>query len=213
MLSDLALKAAGHAGNNWLVMGPWRHSQVNREGRSLGPFQWEGDTAAQYREQMVMPLFEQYLRDKPAATLPAATIYNTAENRWDRFANWPLACQGCATGLTPLYLQAGGGLGFGKATTGGDSYVADPAKPVPHLPRPVNFNDGRWGDWLVQDQRFADGRPDVMTYRSPVLTKAVRVSGPPVADLWAKTTGTDGDFVVKVIDVFPAENEIGRAHV
>ena len=84
--------------------------------------------------------------------------------------------------------------------------MSDPAKPVPHLPRPVNFEDGRWGDWLVQDQRFADGRPDVMTYRTPVLTKAVRVSGPPIADIWAKTTGTDGDFVVKLIDVYPAEN-------
>ena len=201
------LKAKGKLGNNFLVMGPWRHSQVNREGRSLGPFEWNGDTAAQFRDDMVLPLFNQYLKDGPAVTLPAATIYNTAENHWDRFQQWPLACaEGCGKGLTPIYLQAGGGLGFDSATTGGDSYVADPAKPVPHLPRPVNFGDGRWGEWLVQDQRFADGRPDVLTYRTPVLAKAVRVSGPPVADLWAKTTGTDGDFVVKVIDVYPAEN-------
>nr|WP_217429825.1 CocE/NonD family hydrolase [Sphingomonas bacterium] len=201
-----ALKAAGKGGNNWLVMGPWRHSQVNRVGYELGPFKWEGDTAAQYRDTMVLPLFEHYLRDQPMPTLPAATIYNTGENHWDRFADWPLACQGCAKALTPLYLQAGGGLGFEHAATGGDAYVADPAKPVPHLPRPVNFEDGRWGDWLVQDQRFADGRPDVMTYRSPVLTRAVRVAGPPVADLWARTTGTDGDFVVKVIDQYPDVN-------
>ena len=202
-----ALKAKGKLGNNFLVMGPWRHSQVNREGRSLGPFQWNGDTAAQFREDMVLPFFNQYLKDGPPANLPAAAIYNTAENHWDRFAQWPLACeQGCAKGLTPVYLQAGGGLGFDKAGAGGDSYVSDPAKPVPHLPRPVNFNDGRWGDWLVQDQRFADGRPDVLTYQTPALTKAVRVSGPPIADLWAKTTGTDGDFIVKVIDVYPAEN-------
>ncbi|WP_425228332.1 CocE/NonD family hydrolase [Sphingomonas sp.] len=202
-----ALKAHGHLGNNMLVMGPWRHSQINREGRSLGPFQWNGDTAMQFREEMVMPLFRQYLEDGPPANLPAAAIYNTAENHWDRFQQWPLACEtGCAAGLTPLYLQAGGGAGFDRAVAGGDSYVADPAKPVPHLPRPVNFNDGRWGDWLVQDQRFADGRPDVMTYQTPVLTAPVRVSGPPIADIWAKTTGTDADFVVKVIDVFPATN-------
>ncbi len=202
-----ALKAAGKIGNNFLVMGPWRHSQVNREGRSLGPFQWNGDTAAQFREQMVLPLFDQYLKDGPAANLPAAAIYNTGENHWDRFADWPLACaQGCAAPLTPMYLQADGGLSATKGASGGDAYVADPAKPVPHLPRPVTFNDGRWGDWLVSDQRHADGRPDVMTYTTPVLTQSVRVSGAPIADLYAATTGTDGDFVVKVIDVFPAGN-------
>jgi uncharacterized protein len=202
-----ALRAKGKLGNNFLVMGPWRHSQINREGRSLGPFQWNGDTAAQFREEMVLPFFDQHLKDGPPANLPAAAIYNTGLNRWERFADWPLACEnGCAGPLTPLYLQANGGLGFERATTGGDSYVADPAKPVPHLPRPVNFNDGRWGDWLVQDQRFADGRPDVMTYRTPVLTQAVRVAGAPIADIWAKTTGTDGDVVVKLIDVHPAEN-------
>ncbi|MCP3736240.1 CocE/NonD family hydrolase [Sphingomonas sp. RP10(2022)] len=202
-----ALKAKGKTGNNFLVMGPWRHSQINREGRSLGPFQWNGDTAAQFREQMVLPLFDQYLKDGPAANLPQAAIYNTGENHWDRLANWPLACEsGCAAPLKPIYLQADGGLGFDKGAPGGDAYVSDPAKPVPHLPRPVNFNDGRWGDWLVSDQRHADGRPDVMTYTTPVLTAPMRVSGAPIADLYAATTGTDGDFVVKVIDVFPAEN-------
>lgn len=202
-----ALKAKGKTGNNFLVMGPWRHSQINREGRSLGLFQWNGDTAAQFREQMVLPLFDQYLKDGPAANLPTAAIYNTGENHWDRFANWPLACDsGCASPLKPMYLQASGGLGFDKGAAGGDSYVSDPAKPVPHLPRPVNFDDGRWGDWLVSDQRHADGRPDVMTYMTPVLTEPMRVSGAPIADLYAATTGTDGDFVVKVIDVFPAQN-------
>ena len=202
-----ALRAKGKLGNNFLVMGPWRHSQINREGRSLGPFHWNGDTAAQFREEMVLPLFDQYLKEGPPANLPAAAIYNTGLNRWERFADWPLACEaGCAGSLTPLYLQANGGLGFERAGAGSDSYAADPAKPVPHLPRPVNFNDGRWGDWLVHDQRFADGRPDVMTYRTPVLTEAVRVAGAPIADIWAKTTGTDGDFVVKLIDVYPAEN-------
>ena len=201
-----ALKAKGKTGNNFLVMGPWRHSQINREGRSLGPFQWDGDTAAQFREEMVLPLFNQYLKDGPAANLATATIYNTGENRWERFSDWPLACeQGCAAPLKPLYLQADGGLGFEKGATGGDSYVSDPQKPVPHLPRPVNFGDGRWGDWLVSDQRHADGRPDVMTYQSAVLTEPMRLSGAPIAEIFAKTTGTDGDFVVKIIDVYPDE--------
>ena len=168
-----------------------------------GPFKWNGDTAAQYRDDMVMPLFAQYLADGPAVSLPSATIYNTGENHWDRFADWPLVGE---KALTPLYLAPGGGLGFDKAAGGSDSYVSDPAKPVPHLPRPVNFNDGRWGDWLVSDLRGVDGRTDVLTYETPVLTRAVKVSGVPYADLFARTTGTDGDFVVKVIDVLPDEN-------
>ncbi|QAY76541.1 CocE/NonD family hydrolase [Sphingosinicella sp. BN140058] len=201
-----ALKAKGKTGNNFLVMGPWRHSQVNRDGRSLGVFQWEGDTAAQFREQMVLPFFNQYLKDGPPAPMPAATIYNTGENKWDRLTTWPLACeQGCQAPLKPIYLQAEGGLGFERAQAGQDSYVSDPAKPVPHLPRPVNFGDGRWGEYLVTDQRFADGRTDVMTYQTEVLTAPVRVSGAPIADLFARTTGTDADFVVKVIDVYPDE--------
>lgn len=202
-----ALKAKGKTGNNFLVMGPWRHSQINREGRELGPFKWDGDTAAQFREQMVMPLFRQHLEGGAPAELPAAAIYNTGENRWDRLNTWPLACEsGCAAPLTPVFLQANGGLDWRKSDVGEDSYVSDPAKPVPHLPRPVNFGDGRWGDWLVSDQRHADGRPDVMTYQTPVLTEAVRVSGAPFAEIFAKTTGTDGDFVVKLIDVYPQEN-------
>ena len=202
-----ALKAKGKLGNNHLVMGPWRHSQINREGRSLGPFQWNGDTAQQFREDMLLPYFNQYLKDGPAVTLPAAAIYNTGGNHWDKFATWPLACEtGCTSPLKPIYLQEGGALGFGTAATGGDSYVSDPSKPVPHLPRPVNFGDGRWGDWPVSDQRGVDGRTDVMTYTTDVLTTPVRVSGAPIADIFAKTTGTDGDFVVKVIDVYPAEN-------
>jgi putative CocE/NonD family hydrolase len=202
-----ALKAKGKLGNNHLVMGPWRHSQINREGRSLGSFQWNGDTAQQFREDMLLPYFNQYLKDGAPVTLPAAAIYNTGENHWDKFATWPLACEtGCVAPLKPIYLQDGGALGFSKATAGGDSYVSDPSKPVPHLPRPVNFGDGRWGDWLVSDQRGVDGRPDVMTYTTEALTAPVRVSGAPIADIFAKTTGTDGDFVVKVIDVYPAEN-------
>jgi uncharacterized protein len=201
-----ALKAKGKTGNNFLVMGPWRHSQINREGRALGPLLWEGDTAAQFREQMVLPLFDHYLKDGPAVTLAAATIYNTGEHRWERFADWPVACEkGCPAPLTPIYMKADGRLGFEKGEPGEDSYVSDPAKPVPYLPRPINFDDGRWADWLVSDQRHADGRPDVLTYQSDVLTEPVRLAGAPIAELFAKTTGTDGDFVVKLIDVYPEE--------
>ena len=200
-----ALKAKGKAGNNFLVMGPWRHSQANYDGSSLGDFKWNGDTATEWREDYLFPFFDQYLRDgRPAFTPPQALIYNTGANRWDRLAQWPLACEaGCAAPLKPIYLQADGALGFEKGASGEDSYVSDPAKPVPHLPRPVNFGDGRWGAWLVSDQRSVDGRTDVMTYQTAPLTQPVRVSGAPFAEIFAKTTGTDGDFVVKVIDVYP----------
>ena len=200
-----ALKAKGKAGNNFLVMGPWRHSQANYDGSSLGDFKWNGDTATEWREDYLFPFFDQYLRDgRPAFTPPQALIYNTGANRWDKLAQWPLACEaGCAAPLKPIYLQADGALGFEKGASGEDSYVSDPAKPVPHLPRPVNFGDGRWGAWLVSDQRSVDGRTDVMTYQTPPLTQPVRVSGAPFAEIFARTTGTDGDFVVKVIDVYP----------
>ncbi len=156
---------------------------------------------------MLLPFFNAYLKDgAPPFTPAVATIYNSGENHWDRFTQWPLACaEGCPDPLTPIYLQGDYGLGFDKPGAGEDSYVSDPAKPVPHLPRPVNFNDGRWREWLLSDQRGVDGRTDVLSYETPVLDHPVRVSGAPIADLFAKTTGTDGDFVVKVIDVYPDE--------
>ena len=207
--SWLALKAAGHEANNWLVMGPWFHSQVNREGWVLGPYKWSGDTALQFRRDMVMPFFNQYLKDGPPANLPRAAIYNPTENAWQSFADWPSACQsGCKTALTPLYLQAGFGLGFDKPAGAdpGDSYVSDPAKPVPYLPRPVKTNDpDAWRTWLVRDQRFVDGRPDVLSYETAPLTQAVKLQGAPIADIVASTTGADGDIVVKLIDVYPPD--------
>ncbi|HEY6347252.1 MAG TPA: CocE/NonD family hydrolase [Bryobacteraceae bacterium] len=206
----LELKAKGQASHNYLVMGPWRHSQVNADGYNLGPFKWDGDTALQFRRDVLKPFFDEYLKDgAPHAETPPVLIYNTGENHWDRLKSWPLACeQGCAAPLKPLYLQAAFGLGFDRPSTpeASDSYVSDPAKPVPFLPRPVRLNDGdRWRPWLVTDQRSVTDRPDVLTYQSPVLTAPVRVSGAPIADLLSATTGTDSDWVVKLIDVYPDE--------
>jgi putative CocE/NonD family hydrolase len=135
-------------------------------------------------------------------------VYRTGLDRWDRLQRWPLACDGaCPTKLTPLYLQPGGALGFEAPKTAGfDAYVADPAKPVPYVARPAKADDRtQWTTWLVRDQRFVDGRPDVLTYETDVLTKPVQISGPPVVNLFAATSGTDADWVVKLIDVYPGQ--------
>jgi putative CocE/NonD family hydrolase len=206
-----ALKAAGYGDSNYLVMGPWRHSQVNYDGSSLGVLTWNGDTALQFRRDVLKPFFDQYLKDgAPKANTPRVFIYNTGENHWDRFAQWPLACtKGCASPMTPLYLQPGFTLGFQAPTAPAataDAFVSDPAKPVPYLSRPVRFADHeRWTTWLVSDQRSVADRPDVLTYETAPLTAATRISGAPIADLFAATTGTDADWVVKLIDVYPDE--------
>ncbi len=204
------------AGNdkNFLVMGPWRHSQTNYNGTTLGPMTWRGDTALEFRRDVLKPFFDQYLKEgAPKASTPPVFIYNTGENHWDRFPSWPLACEsGCATASKPLYLTSGFGLSFqqGSAASGSaagyDEYVSDPAKPVPFIPRPARFADGdAWRRWLLMDQRFVADRPDVLSYVTPVLTEPVRVSGAPVVHLVASTSGTDADWVVKLIDVYPDE--------
>jgi putative CocE/NonD family hydrolase len=197
-----ALKAAGHASNNHLVMGPWYHSQVNRAAETLGPLKWRGDTAADFRRTMLIPFFNTYLKDRKAAEpLAPVLIYNAVENHWDKFQDWPGVDE---KHLTPMYLQSNLGLALDKPQAGEDSYVSDPAKPVPYLAPPVEANGGkRWQTWLVQDQRFVSTRGDVLSYQTPVLDHAVRVEGAPFADLFVKTTGTDADFVVKIIDVYP----------
>ncbi len=213
----LAQKAAGNVANNWLVMGPWRHSQINGTGYEVGPLRWEGDTSRQYNRDMVLPFLDHYLRDGPAHNLPRVTVYNTGANRWEHFDDWPLICErGCPQSSKPLYLREDAGLSFDRpsgAEALADTYISDPAKPVPYLPRPIvdpfsNMGGGTWsawGDMLVTDQRFVDGRPDVLTYQTPVLTSPVAVRGIPVVDLRALTTGSDGDFVVKLIDVYPPD--------
>jgi putative CocE/NonD family hydrolase len=203
----LALKAAGHEANNWLVLGPWYHSQANHDGWATGPFKWPGDTAEQFRHDMVMPFFNQYLKDGPPANLARATLYSPAESRWQGFKDWPTACaKGCSAPLKPLYLQTQFGLSFDKpaGSDAGDAYVSDPAEPVPYLPRPVRFADyAAWKTWLLHDQRFVDGRTDVLTYETASLTAPIKIEGAPIADIVAATTGTDGDIVVKLIDVYP----------
>ncbi len=196
---------------NYLVMGPWRHSQVNYDGSSLGALKFDGDTALQFRRDVLKPFFDQYLvSGAPKADTPPVLIYNTGENHWDRLAAWPRSCaQGCEAAPRALYLRAGGRLSFDAPEAGQgdyDEYVSDPAKPVPFVPRPVDFADrDMWTSWLVHDQRFVDGRPDVLTFVSEPLEAPLRVAGVPEVNLQASTSGTDSDWVVKLIDVYPDE--------
>ncbi|HUO33381.1 MAG TPA: CocE/NonD family hydrolase [Candidatus Acidoferrum sp.] len=194
---------------NFLVMGPWRHSQVNYDGYSLGPLRWNGDTTLQFRRDVLLPFFNQYLMDgAPKADTPPVFIYNTGENHWDRLQAWPLSCDsGCSDKSKPLYLTADGALSFDPPVASSakfDEYVSDPSKPVPYRPRPVVASDAEaWHQWLVDDQRFVDRRPDVLSYVTPLLTSPIRVSGQPIVNLYASTSGSDSDWVVKLIDVYP----------
>jgi len=203
---------------NYLVMGPWRHSQANYDGYNLGPLRWNGNTTLQFRRDVLLPFFNQYLVDNaPKADTPPVLIYNTGENHWDRFSSWPLSCgSGCLHTPRPLYLAPEGKLSFQpfSGAAGYDEYISDPAKPVPYLPRPVDAEDEEsWRTWLVKDQRFVDGRLDVLTYETEPLTAPLRVSGRPEVNLYASTSGTDSDWVVKLIDVnpdsVPSDREMG----
>ena len=207
-----ALKAKGTPDTmNHLVMGPWFHSQVNREGRALGTLLWASDTTAQWRREVLLPFFNQYLKPgSPVAETPKAWIYDTGADHWDTPAEFPQSCeQGCAVASKPLYLNAGGKLSFDKpgSEAKGDryeEYVSDPMKPVPYRPRPVVASDTMgWRTWLVTDQRFVDGRPDVLTFETEPLKEPMKLSGEPVVHLVASTSGSDSDWVVKLIDVQP----------
>jgi putative CocE/NonD family hydrolase len=156
----------------------------------------------------MLPFFNQYLKDgAPAFDTPPVWSYQTGVNHWRRLEQWPLV-----PAATPLYLKPGFGLGFDKAqgkadkAAAFDEYVSDPAKPVPFVPRPVHMGDANvWKPWLVTDQRSYSDRPDVLTYTSAPLTAPLQLAGQPMVDLYASTSGTDSDWVVKLIDVYPDE--------
>jgi putative CocE/NonD family hydrolase len=194
-----------------LVMGPWHHGQEIEEGSSLGAIRFGSDTAKYFREYILRPYLAQYLKDgAPKADLAPVTAFQTGTNQWQRLKHWPLACEeGCATKSQSLYLQADNKLGFGAPSSGAayDENVSDPAHPVPFRARPiqpVGYDNGMtWPQWLVDDQREASGRTDVVTYVSDVLTQPLTIAGAPVAHLVASTSGTDSDWVVKLIDVYP----------
>ncbi len=196
-----------------LVLGPWNHGQGRREGRGIGLVQFEGDTATWFRREIMQPFLDHYLKDGPQPGTPRVLAYETGANVWHRYDGWPRACaEGCAAKSRDLYLRAGGGLAFerpAEAKNAFDEYLSDPAKPVPYRLRPTlsgSDPQSTWGEWLMDDQRQPASRPDVLVYESAPLTAPLRVAGEPWARLFASTTGSDADWVVKIIDVWPSEN-------
>jgi hypothetical protein len=194
-----------------LVLGPWYHGQEIEEGSTLGVVRFGSDTAKYFREQVLRPFLAQYLKDgTPPADIAPVTAFETGVNQWRRLERWPLSCEnGCPTTSRALYLQPDHRLAFTRplARTDYAEYISDPAHPVPYRARPVQpvgYDPGQtWSIWLVDDQREASGRPDVLTFTTEVLTAPVKISGRPEVHLIASTSGTDSDWVVKLIDVHP----------
>jgi len=220
-----ALKAQqADTSNIYLVIGPWFHHQQRLDGSAIGQIRFGSDTAEYFRKNLVRPFFDHYLKDDaPPLHIAQVTAFETGTNRWQGLATWPSGCDsGCAIHSQKLYLHSGGNLRLSatldssSAPRGGaadfESYVADPAKPVPYIPRPIHIGGDagaiNWQTWLVSDQRDVASRTDVLSFSTPVLTEALKISGEPIANLIASTTGSDGDFVVKLIDVYP--DEVGR---
>jgi uncharacterized protein len=197
----------------FLVIGPWHHGQETVEGSMLGPIKFGSDTGLYFRQEILPPFLAQYLKDgAPKADIAPVTAFETGTNKWLRLSSWPAGCaSGCSIKPTVLRLGAGRKLSPGGGSVGAtlgslyEEYVSDPAKPVPFVSRPVRAEGDTWRKWLVTDQRESSGRPDVLAYVSDVLTAPVKISGPPVVNLTASTSGTDSDWVVKVIDVYPDE--------
>ena len=188
---------------NYLVLGPWMHGGAYRDtGANIGPVQFDSATSLWFQRHVLIPFLDAHLKTngRPAHIAPV-TLFESGINEWRQLQSWS------ATAPTRrLYLQPNFGVSFTAPPSGGaayDEYVSDPAHPVPYIQRPVR--DDAWRTWLATDQRYFSDRTDVLTYVSPPLTEAVRVSGNPLVHLFASTSGTDSDWVVKLIDVYPDE--------
>jgi putative CocE/NonD family hydrolase len=202
-----ALEATDTDHKNYMVIGPWNHGGWGAEsGRKLGDIDWDSDTSRYYRSQIVGPWFAHYLRDE-ALNLTEATIFQTGSNVWKTYDQWPPR-EGIKE--KKLYLRADGKLSFDAPAEGQeafDTYISDPANPVPYRPRPIapTYPGPAWRTWLMQDQRFIEHRADVLTWQTDTLNNDVTITGDVVADLFASTSGSDGDWVVKLIDVYPED--------
>jgi putative CocE/NonD family hydrolase len=195
---------------NFLVLGPWRHGGWGGEGKALGPIDFGGDQSKYFREKIEVPWFAHWLKDKGPLNQPEAMAFETGRNTWERYNAWP-PTEGIQ--MRKLYMSTAGGLSFDAPREGSDNafdaYVSDPAHPVPYRHRPVpptySQNSG-WTQWLVEDQRFVDLRPDVLSWKTEPLKSDLVIAGDVVAHLFASTSGSDSDWIVKLIDVYP-END------
>jgi uncharacterized protein len=192
-----AIKKQSPKTDNRLVMGPWSHGQWGApNATSLGNVQFGTNTSKWFQDSVEHPFFNYHLKGKGSlANLENATIFFSGENTWKQFDTWPPS-----TKNKTLYFQQRGKLGWKKPNSGSTSYVSDPAKPVPYI---EHISAGRTATYMNDDQRFAAMRPDVLVFQTEVLDEDMTVAGPFVADLFVSMTGTDADFVVKLIDVFP----------
>jgi putative CocE/NonD family hydrolase len=196
----------------FLVMGPWHHGQEIDEASRLGAIKFGSDTAAYFRREILAPFLAHYLKDDdPKMDVAPVTAFETGANEWRRMKAYPSEDR-ADRASTPLYLGAGLSVSFTVPKTGDvpyDEYVSDPAKPVPYRARPsqpIGYDlPLTWPRWLVDDQREASGRSDVLAYSSNVLKAPVKIMGQPIVNLVASTSGTDSDWVVKLIDVYPDE--------
>jgi putative CocE/NonD family hydrolase len=191
---------------NYLVVGPWNHGGWGGSGESLGPIKFGSQTAVYYRDSIEVPWFAYWLKDRGKLSQPTALTFESGSNVWRANDSWPPRNSASRN----LYFHANGVLSFTAPTEPAaaafDSYVADPANPVPYRKRPILMTYGpgsTWSRWLVDDQRFLQGRPDVLSWTTAPLTDDVVVAGDIAAHLFASTTGSDADWVVKLIDVYP----------
>jgi len=191
---------------NFIVIGPWNHGGWSRgTGSALGNIKFGSSTAEKFRKEIQSQFFAYYLKGKGSGNFPEAITFQTGSNIWKEYKSWP------PLNLTKnenLYLKSEGKLSFTspQEAQGFDEYLSDPSHPVPYRPRPVEETYGpgsRWYTWLVQDQRFVQDRGDVLSWETSTLTTDIEITGNLIADIFASTTGTDADWIVKLIDVYP----------
>jgi putative CocE/NonD family hydrolase len=200
-------------GKLFLVMGPWHHGQEIDADTTLGPMGFGSDTGLYFRQHILRPFLDHYLLDSaPPENIAPVNAFESGTNQWLKLQSWPQGCEGtCSIQHVVMHLLPGAKLS--EASPARDdaysAYVSDPAKPVPFIQRPIHLLvDGEamaWRNWLASDQREASTRPDVLSFTTDRLTAPVKIAGEPFAELIASITGTDVDFVVKVIDVYPDE--------
>lgn len=185
---------------NVLVMGPWRHGGwASGKGDSFGDIPFNSNTSEFYREKIEFPFFQKYLKGKEEANPPEAWVFETGTNLWQKYDHWPPQ----TAQMKSLYFQGEEQLSFDEPSGGTvpfDEYLSDPRKPVPYINKIAKGMDA---EYMIADQRFASVRPDVLVYRTPVLEQDVTIAGPIEVELFVSTSGTDSDWIVKLIDVYP----------